>query len=169
MTSHKRSLSGSSRDHCTAPSVPASACLLFSEEVGYTLSRGPSTLTTFDSISQRAPLFCSSERWIMEAEGDQQGAVINGETGNILSSQSKTLTTTSNLEGSPLCHLILQSFHFKAGLSQKPDAPFILLTRIYCFPGMSRASITLLLSESIYRKWEFPHCSREEDKMPSNC
>lgn len=37
----------------------------------------------------------------MEAEGDQQGAVMNGETGNILSSQSKTLTTTSNLEGLP--------------------------------------------------------------------
>lgn len=75
--------------------------LLFDEDVGYALSRGPSTLTTSDSISQRTPLFHSSERWIMEAEGDQQGAVMNGETGNILSSQSKTLTTTSNLEGPP--------------------------------------------------------------------
>lgn len=114
--------------------------LLFDEEVSFLSVEAFPLLTTTDSVSQQTPLFplfCSSERRIMKAEGDQQGAVMDGETGNILSSQSKALTTTSNLEGLPPCHLILQSFHLKAGLSQKPDASFILLTRIYGFPGLS--------------------------------
>lgn len=101
LSASNMALSSMGSDFALLPLIQHQPRLLFREEVSYTLSRGPSTLTTSASISQCTPLFHSSERWIMEAEGDQQGAVMNGETGNILSSQSKTLTTTSNLEGLP--------------------------------------------------------------------
>lgn len=126
--------------------------LLFDEEVSFLSGEALPLLTTTDSVSQQTPLFplfCSSERQIMKAEGGQQGAVMDGETGNILSSQSKALTTTSNLEGLPPVPPDSPEFSHQGWPEPKARRFIHPSYKDLWLPWTVRASITLPLSESI--------------------